>query len=411
MNIPLAAGLMVLPLLHAFAGTPEIPRRNVVVICLDTLRADRVGGKDSQTPALDRFSQTAYAFEQAISASAWTLPSIMSVFTSRYPHEHRLTNEYETFLQNEKRRARLSPKIRTFSEIFKNAGYATAAFTGGAGVAGDFGFNRGFDVYVDDQRFATIADTGPPALRWIRKNKDRPFFLFLHGYDVHNRALNSGREEYESLRDKTIRGEEIAVSDREITRWKTRYDAAVRDADRRLGDVLKQIDAVEGFSENTAVAVFSDHGEELFDHGGVDHGMKLYDEIIRVPLILRLPGRPGRRIAEQVRLIDIAPTLLAWAQIYPDKETQTQMRGVSLLPLLAGEKLSLDAYSESDYLLHSFQRSLRTHRGLKFLYDPLNETRLLFDVKNDPREKKDLLKTNPEEAADLERRLLRRMTR
>lgn len=411
----------------ARAAEPAGRGMNVILVCLDTLRADRVGGSRRLTPELDRFAADSLNFTNAISQAAWTLPSIMTVFTSLYPHQHTLQNKYSVFLENHRELARLPDRFTTLGEVFRSNGYQTAAFTGGAGVGGAFGFARGFEVYSDSTPFAGTDATYPRALDWIANNRGRRFFLFVHGYDVHGqyRELESqtgrfadpdysgpyrgSREEFLELRMKTIEGKTIAMGKTDVRIWTNRYDEQVRRADERFGRFLKKLREDRKLMRRTVIAVFSDHGEQFYEHGGFDHGMNLYDETIRVPLILFVPGRKGRRIASQVRLIDVMPSLLELAGLRTDAGLKKQMKGTSLVPLMDGERLELDAFAETEFLLHSFQRALRTHDGWKLIYDAMNEERRLFHIASDPGERRDLFKNRPKRAAEMESRLLRWM--
>ncbi len=171
---------------------------NIVLISVDTLRADRVGVlgyKKDTTPTLDKLAEESYVFTQAISVAPWTLPSHMSMFTGLYPSEHKMVNKVIITNSGEEVSANLSsisPGIKTLAELLKEKGYINAGFTGGAGLGSDFGFNRGFDVYDDEDNFAGFENSLPKAINWVKSNKDNKFFLFVHGYDVHGQYVPEG---------------------------------------------------------------------------------------------------------------------------------------------------------------------------------------------------------------------------
>lgn len=389
----------------------------LILIGWDTLRADHVGAlgyKRAATPNLDALAAGSFLFTNAVSQASWTLPSFMSLFTGLYPSEHGVTNKYRL---PEAGRADLEPavlstSIVTLAQLLKANGYATAAFTGGAGLGGSFGFDRGFDVYADSVAFAGFETTFPPALDWLKKNGGAPFFLFVHGYDTHPfhdldpagaTTFVAGAEKkkafelktrHEKLRLDLLDGKKLKYTKADVGLYTDVYDEKILRADRLLGDFLGKL-AAAGSTE-TVIILLSDHGEELFDHGGVDHGMTLYDEVIHVPLLIYVPGRRGMKITQQVRSIDVFPTVMELLGLKPAEGLQ-KLRGSSLLPQMNGETKALDAFSETDYLLHFDKRAVRTSAGPKMIVDGFARKRELYDTMADPRERKNLFE---EESAD-----------
>lgn len=407
------------------AAPPGAAKPNLVLIGWDTLRADRVsalGYARRTTPNLDRFAEGAFLFTNAVSQASWTLPSFMSLFTGLYPSEHGLTNKYllPEGGGRDLAEASLSSSVVTLPELLRAGGYRTAAFTGGAGLGAQYGFARGFEVYAASRSFAGFADSFPPALEWLKAVSGEPFFLFVHGYDSHpQRGLEPGepmtfvapadaagalglQARHARLREELIGGGRPAHTPADARLWSDAYDEKLVRADRLLGGFLRELET--SASTNTLIIFLSDHGEELFDHGGVDHGMTLYDEQVRVPLIIRLPGRAGARVDQQVRLIDVAPTVADLLGLR--KERGAQWRGVSLLPLMNGGKKALDAFSETDYLFHFSKRAVRKSGGLKLISDGLTLEKELYDTAADPAEKAGLLDKAPAKAYVLELELL-----
>lgn len=317
---------------------------NVVLISMDTVRADRLGvyGHNLPTsPNVDRLAASSFVFENAISQSAWTLPAHGSMMTGLYPSRLGVT-EYPA--------KRGLPKVRTLADEFHRAGYATAAFTGGGFVAAHFGFNRGFDVYSSDgRRFEHNIDE---ALSWLRQNQQRRFFLFLHGYDAHRPYFSrpedkkavglTGQRNAEQRKFCTKGNREKPDDIDEISRY---YDASIRHGDATVGRFLDEIETL-GLAGRTVVLVTSDHGEEFFEHGNCDHVRFLYREIVGVPYILYVPALAStpRRVADVVPAsISVARTLLEIAGILTD------LPGVSLAPILRGEPSpTRTAFSETD---------------------------------------------------------------
>jgi len=317
---------------------------NVVLISMDTVRADRLGiyGHSRPTsPNVDRLAASSLVFENAISQSAWTLPGHGAMMTGLYPSRLGVT-EYPA--------KRGLPKVRTLADEFRRAGYATGAFTGGGFVAAHFGFNRGFDVYSSDgRRFEHNIDE---ALSWLRQHKERRFFLFLHGYDAH-RPYYSRPEDKKAIGLSGVRNAEqrrFCTKDQrqkpdDIDVIMQYYDAAIRHGDATVGRFLDELEAL-GLAGRTVVLLTADHGEEFYEHGNCDHVRFLYREVVNVPYILYVPALASepRRVADVVPAsISVARTLLEIAGIWSD------LPGVSLAPILRGEPSPVrTVFSETD---------------------------------------------------------------
>jgi arylsulfatase A-like enzyme len=383
---------------------------NVVIVDFDTLRADRLGALGNPrplTPNLDALAADSYLFTAAIAQAPWTLPSTMSFFTSLYPHQHGLLNKFSVFTEDRKELARLPRRFTTMAQVFKLNGYATAGFTGDAGVEANFGFGNGFDVYTDSISFGGLDTTFPQAWDWLKSHKEGKFFLFIHGYDVHGQfpvpddfksrfadpsyrgPFTGAESEFLDLRMKTIKSEAISISTADARFWMDRYDEKTVRADERFGRFLTQFSKLPA-AKRTILVVLGDHGEQFGEHGGFDHGMNLYDEALRVPLIIHVPGGSAARIENQVRLIDVMPTLTDWLGLTVTTATRRQLQGTSLLPLMQGRPLPLDAFSETSFLLQTERWSLRTVEGWKLVYDIENLAPELYDLRRDPGEKHDV---------------------
>lgn len=407
---------------------PAAQNLNLIIIGFDPLGATHLpmnGYHRMTMPKLAALAKTGYYFTQAISPSCWTLPTFMTWFTSVYPTEHKITNRYRVFTDDEKVEANLkdmSPNLVTLAEVLKNQGFSTAAFTGDAGVNSVFGYGQGFDTYYDDTPFAGFDVVLPKAQDWLKENKDRRFFLFLQAYDVHGRhgfsenhkpefidpkykgTYQGTPDEYWALRDQSLEAELPAMAPADLTFWRDWYDSKIFDSDRLLADFFQKIKEL-GILDNTVVIISSASGNEFYEHKRFDHGYGLYDELIRVPFLILIPGHTGRTIDAQVRTLDILPTVLQLLKINSD-EMLNQIRGTSLIPLIKGENLELVAYSETDYLFQFFKRSIRTPDGWKFILSLDTGTRELFNLKSDPGEQTNLIETEPQKAKELELQLL-----
>lgn len=369
---------------------------NVVLISMDTVRADHLGvyGHERATsPNVDRFAQRAAVFENAISQSAWTLPAHGSMMTGLYPGRLGVSH-YPA--------KRGIPKVPMLAEQFRRAGYATGAFTGGGFVAAHFGFSRGFDVYSSDgRRFEHNMDS---ALAWLQQNRKRRFFLFLHGYDAHRpyfsrtddkAAVGLTGKRNSERRGFCVKANRTKPADLDVVLQY--YDASIRHGDREVGRFLNALEALK-LSERTVVLITSDHGEEFFEHGNCDHVRFLYREVVNVPLILRVPGHAseGKRIGDVVPAsISVARTLLELVGI-----DASDFPGASLLPLLRGEASPFDSvYSETDSIPGALgsrgatiARTTARHKLISYLDEKKDEG---YDVVTDVGEQQILPEGDP----------------
>jgi arylsulfatase A-like enzyme len=407
---------------HALARTGH----NLVFVSFDALQAARVGHLGyprNVTPTIDAVAREGFSFARAYSVASWTVPASMTWFTGVYPSEHRMTNKFAVHTAKVKTPANLkelSPGLVTLAEVLRGHGYATGGFTGNAGVSGGFGYEQGFDVYHHEKgTFGGFDRSVPRALEWAAAHRDRKFFLFLHGYDAHGqstpasgydyrfvdagydgRFTGSGAEQ-EALREEGLDKGRLTLRDADVRFWRAVYDEKVQRADARFREFLAEFDRL-GLTERTVFVLTADHGTEFHEHGRFDHGFTLYDEQLRVPLVVKLPGGGGGKvIADRVSSIDVMPTVLDVLGV-PAPE---RVRGASLVPAMLGEPARRDAFSETDYREYTFKRSVVTPDGWKLIYTLETKTRELYDLNTDPGETRNLAATDPARADDLQRRV------
>jgi len=311
----------------AFWGNPMLttPRRedsefNVILVSLDTLRADHLGtyGYPLDTsPHIDALAQESVQFNQHFSTAPWTLPAHMSLFTSKSVSRHKIHQAHH----------RLNPEIITLAEILKTQGYTTGAFTGGGYVGSGFGFDRGFDFYQDRelrghkgaQRLFTRTS------KWIRENKRNRFFLFLHTYQIHgpyttptpfNLTFLKKNHAWKKIHINShlggTKGIYKPLSDHERENVIALYDAEIRYTDEILIAPLIRLLKDTGLYDQTLIVLTSDHGEEFYEHGAWLHGQSLFNELIRIPLLIKKPFQKdgGIKRDDPANIMDIAPTLL-----------------------------------------------------------------------------------------------------
>ncbi len=306
----------------------EAQRPNVVLISLDTLRADHLsssGYARTTSPALDReLAQRGTSFADTSTTFPLTSHAHMSLFTSLYPEA----------LPQPGSLLRQTPVV-TLPEQFRDAGYRTAAFTEDALLAGRLGFWFGFDQLTE--RAFSARDRGREIFeagkRYLREHRHDRFFLFLHTYKTHA-PYRYGTDYEEFFRDEAASANHrIPAEQRDLL---DAYDRSIREADAQLAGFLRELDRL-GLAEQTLIVVLSDHGEAFGEHGILGHGLAGHQEQIRVPFVLRGPGVPeGLAIPTPVSLVDVAPTVLELAGVSPPADIQ----GRSLVPLLRGETLT-----------------------------------------------------------------------
>jgi arylsulfatase A-like enzyme len=326
----------------------EARPRNAVLIVIDTLRPDHLSAYGSErptSPSLDALAARGALFEQAISNSSWTLPALIGLLSGSHPS----ARNFERGLRSSE------------VERLRDAGFQTAAFTEGGYVSRYFGLDRGFDAWEETEgdlhwtgaerpanRGGGIEHTFDRAREWLRAHGDRPFFLLVHTYEVHapyrRRTFAEGSDPgalgatFEIQDAVRVRTGKLSIGPVERAYLERLYDGGVREADREVGALLDELEAL-GLTARTLVVVTSDHGEEFGehypDHAG-DHGHSLYDNLIRVPLIVFDPtarhSDAGRRVTAQVRTLDVMPTVLDRLGV-----ASPPVDGRSLEPLLRGE--------------------------------------------------------------------------
>ena len=402
---------------------------NVLFVSFDALQAAHtscLGYFRKVTPTIDRFAEGGFLFKNAVAQSSWTVPSTMSYMTSLYPSQHKVVNKYSVYTEDEKVFAnlkKLSPQAVTLAEVLKSNGYATGGFTGDTGVGAKFGFAQGFDTYFEGPVFGGMDRSIPEAINWVQNNSSRKFFIFLHGYDVHGQfdppggftfkfvdpvyhgSLKGGKEEEAAIREEGLAKGSVSLTAEDVRFWRALYDEKISDVDKRFAVFIQKLEAL-GLLDKTIVVLFSDHGTEFYEHKRFDHGHTLYEELIHVPVVIWLPrAEGGMVISEQIRAIDIMPTILDLLGAKIPTKVKQQMQGVSLLPLINGQHMDLVAFSETDYRFYVCKRSVRTPDVLKFIYSMDTGQKELYNLKKDPQELVNLVNTDQKTAYELEQKL------
>jgi arylsulfatase A-like enzyme len=387
---------------HAFWGTPAITVSGkaplAIVYLVDTLRADHTGvyGYERQTtPELDAFARDAVVFETAVVHASWTKPSVASILTSHLPGQHRAVQLRDP----------LDPSQVTIAQRLDAQGFATGAAIANSVIYGaESAFDRGFDLFAglhgdDDTRSKLVgADVVvDQALAFLRSRRGMPTFLYVHTMDPHvpyappapfDRMFEPHASEAHPARDPRTDYKEPRDRERMIAQ----YDGDVAFGDQEFGRFVRELKAM-GLYDDALVVFLADHGEEFQDHGLWLHGRSLFDELIRVPLVVKFPGNrsAGRRVARQVQGIDVTPTVL-------------EAMKVALSPDLAGRPLqralepdeaprpALAEISHRGFVAHG----VRTEDEKYIRRFSPDDDELLFDLRGDPREQASVAAQSPE---------------
>ena len=417
---------------------PKATNYNVILIGIDTLRADHLGcyGYHRPTsPTINELAKNGILFKNCFAQAPATAPSFMSIMTSRYPTYHGIDENIGGTGRVICRTYMLDPAIPTLAAILKKNGYQTAAFTAGGNVHPLAGFGIGFDYYSvkhgltgnlrsGARKRTLLSDELRP---WLSQHARENFFLFLHTYAAHNpweppkryrqffapeaeerliaplfrNKTKPGRASRKSLL-KQSRGETYHALHsfvnleelKDVACLKALYDGAIRYVDECVAELLETVHALK-LLERTVIVFTSDHGEEFLEHGRLSH-LQLYNELLRVPLIINVPNLKKSAAVDQiVRSIDILPTILELLRIKRIPPTQ----GVSLIPALE-RNLNLLAVAESETRGYSVQ-----NKKYKYIYPRYKSYKIrtdeLYDLEKDPNEKENILLEKPRIAEDM----------
>lgn len=408
--------------LLAAAGCGGEPPPNLLLIVVDTLRRDALGvyGAERDTsPALDAFAAGAVRFERAYAPAPWTLPSVASLLTGLHPGGHGVSSP----------RASLPAEAETLAERLSARGYATAGVVSHVALGTRSGFDQGHARYRDSEArghdYISTEGVTRQALELLDELAagGAPFFLFVHYFDPHYDyerhpevgfapPAASRVDGSEPVMELQRRLEELDAAD--VALLRALYHEEVRHTDAGIGRLLDRLAAL-GLAERTLVAVSADHGEEFMERGWLGHTRTLYDELVRVPLLIRAPGVRPAVVAEPVSLVSLTPTLLELLGI---EVSGQRFHAPSLAELVRGEAPAPgDAVlTQVDYV-PIFLPQTRTHKSAlvagrhKLIRDEASGRLELYDLLDDPGEWRDLSSVQPELTSRLAAQLDDRLRR
>ena len=388
------------------ASSAVPPVQKILVVLVDALRADKLGCygfSEPTSPAIDRLASESVLFENVHSASPWTAPSFGTLFTGVSPTVHGAGK----MLGRNKNGGKevhgvniggLRSDLPTLAELMPKS-MKKAAVINNSFVCRELGYARGFDEF-DFQiarltSYRTADQVTDAAIRWLKENRDSPFFYFLHYFDPHIQYApppkylpmfapdKPRRIGYPFVDHASARDGSLNPNDAEKAFIRGLYHGEVRFVDdefSRLLDYMKKV----GLMDDTWIVFISDHGEELFEHGSFDHGHRYEEEVTRVPWIIRAPGgtwHAGERVTPNVSHVDVFATLLELAGVSAPEHAE----GESVLPLIAGAAHA-NHISYMEYNLFGGQQCALFDGRFKLIYDIRREKSFIYDLKTDPME-------------------------
>ena len=405
----------------AFSGKVE----RVILLTVDTLRPDYLscyGGERLPTPNIDMLAEDGILFGKATTHSPWTLPTFATIMTGYHPSVHLVEEELSV----------LPDTLQTIAEALKNHGYRTAAVGDNTYLRAAHQFSQGFDDYLFFPRFerfigwslgskllagyldpekyrteATTTDLTDLSLAWIEKNREEHFFFWLHYFDPHHpygppqefapkgTPPESIGFEFGDL--KGIRGGYFVPTEEEKEWIRRLYEGEVQYVDHSIGRLIQKLKALNLY-EHSLIIFTSDHGEEFWEHGGVEHGHTLYEELMHVPFIVKMPASfdsdISRRFDERITLRSLLPTILDICEIeYADD----YHRPSSLATVLKGKRESISTESFIGYsLLYYEERESVVFDETKYILFPKSGKEELYDLRLDPDESINLAFSHPE---------------
>ncbi|UCE85520.1 MAG: sulfatase [Deltaproteobacteria bacterium] len=395
---------------------------NVILVVIDTLRADHLSHFGYALPTatgLDAFAGHATRFTRAYPPSSWTGPSTASIFTGLFSARHRV----------DRAGTRLSDEFDTLAEVLARNGWHTVGYSLNHNVSTKTGYHQGFDRFDDflggSTAYPHIEEMIGDLAQWLERGPRQPFFLYLHPMNTHgpyrvppdrqtallgrrpSRAFSYYRGHMGGITSGRELERRARVSDAYVASLVEQYDTAIRYTTDELGRLFEMLKR-QGLYDDSLIIVTSDHGEELFDHGGFSHGYSLHEEVLRVPLYVKLPRqRETRTVRARVSVMDLYPTVLEALGI----PVEGTLDGVSLLPLLRGSAEAAARAADRTLLYQinwpkrCIARSIVSQQykliEIDWNYEGAGGQTRLYDLAADPRESVDLSGARPELLARL----------
>jgi len=406
---------------------------NIILITIDSLRADAVGfcdddPKECLTPNLDKLAHSSITFTTAISQGPYTTISVPSFLTGQYPNRLPVTRD--------KLHGHIIPRGDSkLAKLLRDIGYNTAAFHSNPLLSSIFGYDEGFVTFYDDlflsrttlsqpmkwamnrarrqfrpRPYLAAAGLNRKVIEWL-DTASRPLFLWIHYMDTHGPYQVHGRFDFSrrfssELLWRKAQQRPHGLTAAERRKLKERYFGEVKYLDQQLASLLRYLSS-SGVLENAILAVTADHGEGFYEHGFYSHPHELYEELIRVPLIISVPETQPRVVDEPIGLVSLTPTILDYAGV----GEKDRFAGESLRCLIEnGDRSCLPEFIISEAELDPYIGSIRT-RDWKYILNEKQDKKELYNLNNDPVERNSVIAQYPKKASELERILKTHMAK
>ncbi|MHC4158706.1 MAG: sulfatase [Planctomycetota bacterium] len=393
------------------SGCSKLRRKkipNVILIVIDTMRADHTGCYGYQrnvTPNIDRLARDGILFKKAIVAAPWTLPSVASILTSQYPC---VLGVYDKLTV-------IDSRFPLFSEIFKQHNYTTHGIVSHTLMSARFGLGRGFDHYDEESTFCDEGISSPTvtskAISFLQQSHKQPFFLLLHYFDPHyNYTLHKQYNYFPSYNGNLKSGHPMMelwrirhqLSENDIKFLLSLYDSEIAFTDEYIGKLLNELKKL-GLYDNSIIIVTSDHGEEFMERGWIGHTRTLHQELLWVPLIIRLPAGGAQVVKQPIGLIDIMPTILKYFGWKIPDGLEGQTLNLCQCASIASRPIFSETFNPQ--LLRILQQEpVRpiAYRSIildnwKYIYDQQSGSEQIYDLSEDPYEKNNLSEQQTEQ--------------
>ena len=403
---------------------------NVIIILADAMRPDHLPcygyGRDT-APNISKLAAGGTVFLNAFPQAPWTKPSVGSLFTGLYPYQHRALIAVDVPAYREvPQLAYLSEDLKTLAEVFRENGYRTAGFNTNVHLIRSLGFAQGFDYWADMDNISSPEVT-EDAVRWINRNAPSPFFMYIHYMDTHSpyRTYPPYKGRFHGtppgLEDRLLTEHELSelregiLPSSDLTRLSDLiniYDAAVAQIDGQVGKLVSMLEN-HGLIENTLVIFLADHGEALSEHGNYFHGWTLYNEMLRVPMVISCPGllAGGKHVNGIVETRNIFLTVIDLLDLKTYGAMKYEIKPSSLKNLLTEDRDAVAGQAYSETQVYIQKKNPRGHSALtcvqdrewKLIIDWRSGKRELYHLSEDPDELVNLAAARPEVAADLEK--------
>ena len=399
---------------EAVSSKKFLPQKhNILLITVDTLRADHLSCYNKKleikTENTDSLADTGILFKNANCQSSWTLPSIVSLFTSLYPSVHHAGEPQPTTKQLSK----VPQNLKVLPLILKKYSYDTAAFVTNVFLSSAFWFGNHFETFINySNQIDASEKITKNAIQFLKQKRKNPFFLWLHYLDPHEYhtylkieidQTYNGRFKNEKIDFDKLRIGAYRLDARERKYIYSRYLGNIKYCDEQIGSVLNALRELNLY-ETTLIIFTSDHGEEFWEHDRLDHGHSAYEEALKVPLIFSLPKVLPQRIKvpQLVELIDVVPTVLDLCGIEPDDTFQ----GESLTPYFLNPSLTQQRFAFSENMLYTEDKKSIQNEKYKLIYFTVSNKYEFYDLEKDPQEQRNIFFQDDTMVQQLRKKLL-----